>query len=115
MAEKNLMISVIVFAALYTALSIFLICALAKSAPQKEKKQRFDERQIIAQGTAYKAAFWTMLIYYMLYASISGAAGIVWCDHFLGMFLGVIVGATVFALICVFGTLIFALIKAGPS
>lgn len=102
MSEKNLLISVIVFVALYITLSIFLFCAMAKSAPPKEKKQRFDERQIIAQGTAYKAAFWTMLIYYVLYATISGAAGIVWCDQFLGMFLGVIVGTTVFALICVF-------------
>ena len=109
MSEKNLLIYVIAFVTLYIALCIFLICAVAKSASKKEKKKKFDERQIIAQGTAYKAAFWTMLIYYMLHAIISGAAGIVWCDEFLGMFLGVIVGVTVFVLICIFRDAYFRL------
>ena len=102
MLEKNLLVCVTVFVTLYLTWSIILICAVAKSVPKNEKKQKYDERQIAAQGAAYKAAFWTMLVYYMLYAIISGAAEIVWCDQFLGIFLGVIVGVTVFALICVF-------------
>lgn len=102
MSEKNILICVIVFVVIYLIWCGILITAAAKSQPKKKKKQIFDERQIAAQGMAYKWAFWTMLGYYLLYAIICGAMEIVWCDPFLGTFLGVIVGATVFALICVF-------------
>lgn len=102
MSEKRLAICVAVFNALYLAWSAYLIFAAAKRLPRREQKQRFDERQIAAQGAAYKTAFWTMLAYYLLYAIVCGAGELVWCDQFLGMFLGVIVGVTVFALICIF-------------
>ena len=102
MFEKNLLICLIVFLALYLGWCAFVVGASMKSRPEKKKPVKFDERQIAAQGNAYKWAFWTMCCYYLLYATISGAAGIIWCDPFLGAFLGVIVGATVFALICVF-------------
>ena len=101
MSEKKILICVTVFVAIYLFWCGILIAAAAKSKPKK-KKQVFDERQIAAQGMAYKWAFWTMFGYYLLYATICGAMEIVWCDPFLGAFLGVIVGATVFALICVF-------------
>ena len=101
MSEKKILICVIVFVAIYLFWCGILIAAVAKSR-QKKKKQVFDERQIAAQGMAYKWAFWTMFGYYLLYAIICGAMEIVWCDPFLGAFLGVIVGATVFAVICVF-------------
>ena len=102
MTEKKLLLCVILFLALYLAWSAILIAAAAKSRPKTKTKQLFDERQIAAQGTAYKAAFWAMLVYSILYAAVSGAGGIVWCDPFLGIFLGVIVGVTVFAVICIF-------------
>lgn len=102
MSEKELWISAAVFVVLYLALSAAVIYLAARRRTGKEKKQIFDERQVAAQGSAYKAAFWTMLCYYMLYAIVSGAAEIVWCDPFLGAFLGVIIGVTVFAIICIF-------------
>ena len=102
MSEKNTVLGAIVFIVLYLVLSAVLIFVLTKKPPKKEKKCRFDERQIAAQGTAYQAAFWTMLCYSIVYAIVSGAMGIVWCDEFLGIFLGVIVGVTVFFLVCIF-------------
>ena len=102
MSEKKILICVIVFVVIYLIWCGILIAAVAKSEPKKKKRQVFDERQIAAQGMAYKWAFWTMFGYYLLYAIICGAMEIVWCDPFLGAFLGVIVGATVFAVICVF-------------
>ena len=102
MSAKNILLCVTVFVVIYLIWCGILIAAAAKSQPKKKKKQIFDERQIAAQGTAYKWAFWTMFGYYLLYATVCGAMEIVWCDPFLGAFLGVIVGATVFALICVF-------------
>ena len=102
MSEKNVLICVIVFVVIYLIWCGILIAAAAKSEPKKKNRTKYDERQIAAQGMAYKWAFWTMFGYYLLYAIICGAMEIVWCDPFLGAFLGVIVGATVFALICVF-------------
>ena len=102
MSEKKVLICVIVFLVIYLVWCAILIAAVVKSEPKKKKRQVLDERQIAAQGMAYKWAFWTMFGYYLLYAIICGAMEIVWCDPFLGAFLGVIVGATVFALICVF-------------
>ena len=115
MSEKNILICVIVFLVIYLAWCAILIAAVAKSEPKKKKKQAFDERQIAAQGMAYKWSFWTMCIYYLLYATICGAAGIVWCDPFLGAFLGVIVGVTVFAVICIFQDAYFSPDKSRKS
>lgn len=98
MNTLNQILSVIGCAAAFLVFFLFLFFITRKN----NKNAEYDERQIAAQGAAYKAAFWTMLVYYMLYAIISGAAEIVWCDQYLGIFLGVIVGVTVFALICVF-------------
>ena len=101
--SRQVLICVIVFLVIYLGWCAFMIFAVAKSQPEKKKNfAKFDERQITAQGSAYQWAFWVMLVYYILYATVSGAAEIVWCDQFLGMFLGVIVGVTVFALICIF-------------
>ena len=102
MSEKKILICVIVFVVIYLIWCGILIAAVAKSEPKKKKRQVFDERQIAAQGMAYKWAFWTMCVYYFLYAIVSGAAEIVWCDQYLGMLLGVLVGITVFALFCLF-------------
>ncbi|MCF0116517.1 MAG: hypothetical protein HUJ61_00525 [Bacilli bacterium] len=107
MSNKNLLFCALLFTILYLTVCFIHIYVSAKRFPSKEKKQLFDERQLAAQGTAYKAAFWTMLLYYLLYATISGAMGIVWCDEYLGMFLGVIIGITVLAIICIFGDAYF--------
>lgn len=40
------------------------------------------------------------MVYYLLYTTVGGF-GIVWCDHLLGGFLGIIVGTTVFAVVCI--------------
>ena len=101
MSEKKILICVTVFVLVYLVWCAILIYAAAKSRPKAEKKPKFDERQSAAQGMAYKWAFWAILIYYLLYAMVS-SFGVIWCDHFLGAFLGIIVGTTVFAVICIF-------------
>ena len=100
MSEKNLMLCVIVFAVLFLAWSAILISAAAQT-PENKKKRWFDERQLLAQGTAYKTAFWAMLVYYCIQAIITGVAEIVWCDQLLSAFLGVFVGVGSFAVICI--------------
>lgn len=102
MSEKNVLICVIVFVVIYLIWCGILIAAAAKSEPKKKNRTKYDERQIAAQGMAYKWAFWTMFAYYFLYVFICGPANLVWCDQYLGMLLGVIVGATVFVVICIF-------------
>lgn len=99
MQERTIFIIVACFVVIYLGYSAVLIISAAKSAPKK--KDKYDERQIAAQGQAYKWAFFSMCVYYLLYVCICGAADLVWCDPFLGAFLGVILGVTVFAVICV--------------
>lgn len=100
-AEKKLLICVIVFLVIYLAWCAVLIFAVSKSERPK-KKAKFDERQIAAQGMAYKWAFFSMLGYYLLYMIVCGAGEIVWCDDILGMWLGVVIGVTVLCVICIF-------------
>lgn len=97
--EPKVWIALGVVLVLYLGFMVLLIAALPKQ--REKKKPQFDERQRLAQGDAYKWSFWAMFTYYTLYVLICGAGDIHWCDEYLGMFLGVILGATVFGTICI--------------
>lgn len=101
-ADKKLLLCVGVFLVLYLGWMAVLIFAATKSEKPTKRAAQFDERQIAAQGTAFKWAFWSMLGYNILYMFICGIGGIVWCDDILSMWLGVIVGTTVFCVVCIF-------------
>ena len=101
-ADKKLLLCVGVFLVLYLGWMAVLIFAATKSEKPTKRAAQFDERQLAAQGAAFKWAFWSMLGYNILYMFICGIGGIVWCDDILSMWLGVIVGTTVFFVICIF-------------
>ena len=64
-------------------------------------RREYDERQRLAQGKAYKAAFFTLLCYLAGYGIFDLLTGIRWCDSYTGAFVGVILSVTVFAIICI--------------
>ena len=64
-------------------------------------KHEYDERQKAAQGKAYKQAYYTLLIYLVLYGLFDLYTGIRWCDLYTGAFIGVCLSVLVFALVCI--------------
>lgn len=60
----------------------------------------YDERQLLARGKAYKAAYFT-LIFYMLIIAALKETGIPIFMSFCGLWLGVCLSVAVFAVICI--------------
>ncbi len=76
-----------------------LLVALIIIASRKDEigKKKYDERQIAAQGMAYKLAFYTMLVYYALLMILFGAGVSLPVDNALLVFFGIALSAAVFA------------------
>lgn len=62
----------------------------------KKGPVKYDERQLVARGRAYRTGFFTILGYCVVYSAVS-AFGVVWCLDSVGMFIGCLVGVTAFA------------------
>lgn len=58
---------------------------------KKNKKEKFtyDERQQAARGFGYKYAFFTLVIYNVIYGIVDMFAGIEWAETFTAMMIGV--------------------------
>ncbi len=61
----------------------------------------YDERQEKARGKAFKAAYFTLLVYLCVYGVFELATGIIWCDTFTGVMIGICVSVSVFACMCI--------------
>lgn len=79
---------------------LIIVCAVVGA--QDTSRGKFDERQLAAQGTCYKAAFFTMIGYYVVYfigelgfPAFMGRLGGV------GIFTGIIVSVGVLAVLCI--------------
>lgn len=64
---------------------------------QKKSGKTFDERQRISRGRAYKAGFYTLMVYMFIYG-ITDYVGMLWCDTLTGLGIGVIAGTAAFSL-----------------
>lgn len=64
-------------------------------------KGSYDERQIIARGQAYKAAFFTLMFYVCMVAFISEFLENPLLMSFAGTWIGVCLSITVFAIVCI--------------
>lgn len=85
---------------LVLAMMIMVIVVFMLSRRRVTNKE-FDERQRLARGKAYQAAFWTLAAYLFLSAILNDVAGIQWADMTTGAFLGFFLAMTVFAMICI--------------
>lgn len=61
----------------------------------------YDERQKLAQGKAYKCAFYTLLGYLFIGGLFDMLTGVRWCDLYTFIFIGVFCALTVFIVICI--------------
>ena len=61
----------------------------------KAKKNKYDERQQLARGKAYRAAYAVMLGYFIVNGIIKYAFNIVWSDGFTDSAIGIILSLTI--------------------
>lgn len=79
--------------------AIFLIILLAGKS--KRATPRYDERQIAARNSAYKAGYLTLIGYLLVYA-VFDSLSIQWCTGArIGILIGILLSITVFAVTAV--------------
>lgn len=66
----------------------------------KRLKPEFDERQVAARGKAYKAGFFSLLIYGAIRTALQ-AFGPEWCSGLVFEVLGIVIGAGAFAIVAI--------------
>ena len=79
----------------------FILIAARKMKRRGVRCGAYDERQKAAQGSAYKAAFWTLLIYLFAIALFDLATGVRWCSLFVAGLIGLCLAMGVFSVMCV--------------
>jgi hypothetical protein len=70
---------------------------------------KYDERQAIARGKAYQAAFWTLVAFLCINGMFCSATGVLWADTMTGSFIGICLAILVYAVICIAKDAYFAL------
>lgn len=65
------------------------------------RKDAYDERQQLARGKAYKAAFFTLLFYTMAVSLLDNIFGISIFMSFCGIWIGIALSIMVFAVMCI--------------
>ena len=63
-------------------------------------RARYDERQQLARGKAFRAGFFTVLIYEVLYA-FGDLMGLRWTVLFTGVMIGLFLGTAVFGVVAI--------------
>lgn len=62
----------------------------------------YDERQVLARGSAYKSGFFILMIYEILIGTLSLGTGIeFFADTMTKSFVGIVIAVTVFAVQCI--------------
>lgn len=88
-------------AGILMVLALFALLTLAlRSRGQKDPpspgRGKYDERQKLARGRAFRAGFITVICYEMLYG-FADLMGLRWCVNFTGILIGLFLGLAVFA------------------
>ncbi len=83
---------------LFVAVISIIITLICK---KKNKPMEYDERQVLARGAAYSAAFGSTIVY-MMGCALLDALEIKWAELNVQMFFGAFFAVAVFASICIF-------------
>lgn len=74
-----------------------------------KRKPKFDERQELVRGRGYRYAFFTLLVYHLVYAVLKMAFGWAVLDDITGMFIGLMLSISVYACYAIWHDAYFAL------
>lgn len=84
---------------------LFLRILTKKNHPEIKGSKRYDERQLIAQGYAYKCAFWTIVFYETIFGCLqvytNKIDGFSFFKSPINSFLGILLGVLVYGVVCV--------------
>jgi len=83
---------------LFLVLFVFLIIRILNN---NKTKTEYDERQILARNSAYKASYFTLMSYMALIALLD-SFDFKWAEFDTQMLLGILISVTVFVTICIF-------------
>lgn len=83
---------------LVVIVAVVLVIILKKN---KLFNTKYDERQQLARGKAFKAAFVTLFAYLCISGLFDFIFDIKWADYFVEVFIGICISATVFASISI--------------
>ncbi len=97
----NLAYSLGFIAGIATVAVVASIIAIIYKKKYGRKKNDYDERQEALRGKAYKAAFFTLIIYMVANGVISKGLGIIWAEAMTEALIGVFLSVTVFVVICI--------------
>ena len=82
------------------AMIVVIVKAFRKQTGEIGGKKEYDERQQMARGKAYKAAFWFLAAYVFADALITESFG-PWAEDFVDAIIGLLAAITVFVVICI--------------
>ena len=88
---------------------ILLIVILKATKKDGKIKCRYDERQEITRGKAFKYGFFTLIVCNFLYGIGNSLGERVYVDPMAGMFLSICIGITVYASYCIWHESYFSL------
>lgn len=100
MPSMEYVIGLIVGVLVGLAVVALVVMLCRKKGSMRFGKCEYDERQMLARGKAFRAGFFTILIYEAVYAMVD-VAGIKWCANVTGIMLGLMLGITVFAIVAI--------------
>ncbi|MDE6625206.1 MAG: hypothetical protein K2K56_02415 [Lachnospiraceae bacterium] len=95
------MVCGVVFTILFLVIMSWLIRKTGGKVSWGYRKDSYDERQQLARGEAYKYAFFTLMFYMTVVSVISEFYGMPLFMSFCGIWIGVCLSITVFAVICI--------------
>lgn len=72
-------------------------------------KCKYDERQQLVRGRGFKYAFFTLMFYNVFYGILDVALEKRVMDNFTGMIIGIVLGAMVYAIYCIWNDGYFSL------
>ena len=98
---------------IYIFIGLFVaIFGISLIIARKTGTARYDERQQLLRGKAYKAAFFVLVAYLCLNVVFYMAVDTEWADLTINLFIGVCLSITVFAVMCILGDAYFPINKA---
>lgn len=98
--SENLLWVIGFITGIFVVIAISIIFALIAKKKNNKKPAEYDERQILARGSAFSTAFFTSMIY-MIVCAMLDILEVKWAEFSVQMFLGLFLSATVFASICI--------------
>lgn len=94
---------------LVVGLVAIVIVTVISKIKNKEIKCKYDERQELVRGKGFKCAFFTLLVYDVIYGLVSEVGISMSIDAFTGNVIGILIGTMVYAVYTIMNDGYFAL------